>query len=71
MIIILKMRAILGFNSLGYAANPLAQSFPTFFQPRHTFLEPLTRRHTAFMTLNLYTRLTIQDLHMMYIMYYI
>ena len=31
----------------------LMQCFPTFFQPRHTFLEPITRRHTAFMTLNL------------------
>src|SRR6218665_1826163 len=36
----------------------LNQCFPTFSQPRHTFLEPLTRRHTAFMALNLYTRLT-------------
>jgi len=35
----------------------LKQCFPTFFQPRHTFLEPITRRHTAFMTPNLYTRL--------------
>ena len=32
----------------------LHQCFPTFFQPRHTFLEPLSRRHTAFMALNLY-----------------
>src|SRR6218665_141447 len=31
----------------------LDQCFPTFFQLRHTFLEPLTRRHTAFMALNL------------------
>ena len=28
------------------------QCFPTFFQPRHTFLEPLTRRHTAFIALS-------------------
>ena len=32
--------------------------FPTFFQPRHTFLEPLTRLHNAFVALRLYTRLT-------------
>jgi len=31
------------------------QCFPTFFQARHTFLESLTRRHTAFMTLILST----------------
>src|SRR6218665_818058 len=24
----------------------IMQCFPTFFQPRHTYLEPLTRRHT-------------------------
>src|SRR6218665_3014112 len=36
----------------------LCQCFPAFFQPRHTFLEPLTRRHTAFMALILDTRLT-------------
>jgi len=36
----------------------VTQCFPTFFQPWHIFLEPLTRQHTAFMALNLYTRLT-------------
>src|SRR6218665_3719140 len=30
---------------------PLVQCLPTLFQPRHTFLEPLTRRHTAFMAI--------------------
>jgi len=36
----------------------LIQRFPTFFQPWHTYLELLPRRHTAFMALILYTRLT-------------
>src|SRR6218665_3044006 len=35
--------------------NSLVQCFPTFFQPGHTYLEPLTRRHTtAFLTLIMY-----------------
>ena len=29
-----------------HTSGPLQQCFPTFFQPRHTYLEPLTRRHT-------------------------
>jgi len=41
-----------------YPFDPLGQCFSTFFQPRHTFLEQLTRRHTAYMALILYTRLT-------------
>jgi len=44
----------------GESSYPLYQCLPTFFQPRQTFLEPLTRRHTAFMAL-IYTRL-IYDL---------
>src|SRR6218665_567739 len=35
--------------------DTLTQCFPTFFQPRHTYLEPLITRHTAFMTLILYS----------------
>src|SRR6218665_885325 len=42
---------------LSLLTDSLHQCFPTFFQPRHTFLEPITRRPTAFMTPNLYTRL--------------
>jgi len=37
----------------------IVQCYPNFLQPPHTFLEPLTRRHTAFMTLILYTRLNV------------
>ena len=33
--------------------HPPKPVLPNLFQPRHTFLEPLTRRHTAFMALNL------------------
>src|SRR6218665_1109455 len=49
---------VLPIHCIQYTLYRLRQCFPTFFQPRHTFLEPLTRRHTAFMGLILYTRLT-------------
>jgi len=44
-------------NSLYHKESPEPCS-PTFFLPGHTFLEPFTRRHTAFMVLILY----VQDL---------
>jgi len=38
-----------------------------FLQPRHTFLEPLTRRHTAFLVLILYTRCMMYNMCYIYI----